>query len=708
MSLYNKYRPQSFDNLIQSKYNKGLSKDSLSHHAYLFFGPPGTGKTSAARLCMAEYLDEKNKHLAISGSHPDYVEINCAVNNGVDDIRAIVSDVVNTIPIQSEYKFIIFDECLDYNCKVELKDGTRTSIGKIVKNKIGAEVLSYNFDKECFEYKKITNWFQNSRKEVFDWCFKSTKSNKIFKVRASENHKIFNHESSEITLANLNINDKIKVVQRTKCKTRKKIYDYKTRKFEINNDAMMFLRGTLLGDGSISKKNLSRIKFTHSVKQKNWAELKKEILGDLVASYKEIKNNGYGEKSLILTTLSCKELNELYDDLIINGRKIVTRNFLNKLNPISWAAWFLDDGSSSFNTKGELTGISISTHSFSKEENILIQEYFKEEANIDFVLQFDKTRNKWFIRANKDSAIKFLNLIAPFCCNEILNHKFPKNLILGNKFKQIKPVYLLKEDHSDKNLYQLIDAVFIEKKPAKLHGKYTYDIEVEDNHNYVANFTLVHNCHMLTTQSQNALLKTVEEPPKHVKFFFCTTEINKVLPAIRSRCQIMPFIKLSDKALIKILSNVCNGENISFNDESAQMIISFADGSARTAINIFEQCASVFDNPEAVGQIVGTTSINNFKLLTELICDKQAVKAIQLLDELFNNSIDPGSLMNKYADYLADLITQRLVDKNSVPYDGKKLLLIADCVTDILKDFKILQNIKLISKINVLKAISKM
>ena len=325
MSLYNKYRPQSFDNLIQSKYNNGLSKDSLSHHAYLFFGPPGTGKTSAARLCMAEYLDEKNKHLAISGSHPDYVEINCAVNNGVDDIRTIVSDVVNTIPIQSEYKFIILDEC-----------------------------------------------------------------------------------------------------------------------------------------------------------------------------------------------------------------------------------------------------------------------------------------------------------------------------------------------------------------------------------------------HMLTTQSQNALLKTVEEPPKHVKFFFCTTEINKVLPAIRSRCQIMPFIKLSDKALIKILSNVCNGENINFNDESAQMIISFADGSARTAINIFEQCASVFDNPEAVGQIVGTTSINNFKLLTELICDKQAVKAIQLLDELFNNSIDPGSLMNKYADYLADLITQRLVDKNSVPYDGKKMLLIADCVTDILKDFKILQNIKLISKINVLKAISKM
>ena len=110
MTLYNKYRPKSFSELVQSKYNNGLSKDSLTHHAYLFFGPPGTGKTSTARLCMAEYLDEKDLAQAISGNHPDYVEINCAVNNGVDDIRAIVSDVVNTIPVQSDYKFIIFDE----------------------------------------------------------------------------------------------------------------------------------------------------------------------------------------------------------------------------------------------------------------------------------------------------------------------------------------------------------------------------------------------------------------------------------------------------------------------------------------------------------------------------------------------------------------------------------------------------------------------
>jgi DNA polymerase-3 subunit gamma/tau len=325
MSLYNKYRPNTFENLIQSKFNKGFTKDSLTHHAYMFFGSPGTGKTSTSRLCMAEFLDDKEKNLAINGTHPDYIEVNCAVNNGVDDIRNIISDIINTMPVQSKYKFITFDEC-----------------------------------------------------------------------------------------------------------------------------------------------------------------------------------------------------------------------------------------------------------------------------------------------------------------------------------------------------------------------------------------------HMLTTQSQNALLKTVEEPPKHVKFFFCTTEVNKVLPAIRSRCQLVPFIKLNEKSLIKILENICKGENFSYNQECLKLISSCADGSARSAINLLEQCCSVLNDEDAVAQIVGTSSESNFFNLTKFICNKNKNQSLILLEEIFNNSIDPGSLMNKYADFIAEQILNRVSDPAKCEFEGKKLLIIADCVTEILKDFKILQNIKLISKINVLKAIEKM
>ena len=110
MSLYNKYRPHKFTELMQNA-PSNLSKGKIDHHAYLFFGSPGTGKTSCARLAMAEVSDLKSLNTIIDGNHPDYFEINCAVNNGVDDIREIISDKINTLPVSASYKFVIFDEC---------------------------------------------------------------------------------------------------------------------------------------------------------------------------------------------------------------------------------------------------------------------------------------------------------------------------------------------------------------------------------------------------------------------------------------------------------------------------------------------------------------------------------------------------------------------------------------------------------------------
>ena len=211
--------------------------------------------------------------------------------------------------------------------------------------------------------------------------------------------------------------------------------------------------------------------------------------------------------------------------------------------------------------------------------------------------------------------------------------------------------------------------------------------------------------HMLSTQSQNALLKTVEEPPKHIKFIFCTTDINKVLPAIRSRCQIVPFVKLNDHMLLKILNNVVDGEKLTYNIESLNLIISCSEGSARNAINLLEQCSLMLANPREVANILGTANSASFESFTEAICNKDRVKSLLLLDELITNAIDQSSVMNKYADYLADAIILRITDKTKCKFDGKSLLIISEGITNILKDFKILQNIKLISKIHVLKVI---
>jgi DNA polymerase-3 subunit gamma/tau len=227
-------------------------------------------------------------------------------------------------------------------------------------------------------------------------------------------------------------------------------------------------------------------------------------------------------------------------------------------------------------------------------------------------------------------------------------------------------------------------------------------------------FIIFDECHMLTPQAQNALLKIVEEPPKHVKFFFCTTEINKVLPAIRSRCQIVPFLKISDEGLTKVLTKVCTGQALNYSKESLDMIASSSNGSARTAINLLEQClgesfdkTNILMDIDAVGQILGTASISDFHKLTSFICEKKRSDSVSFLQSLLTKSSDPNNLINKYADYIAELIITRIKTPNNCEFEGKKLIVIADCVTEILKDFKILQNIKLISIMHMLKAIDK-
>ena len=102
---------------------------------------------------------------------------------------------------------------------------------------------------------------------------------------------------------------------------------------------------------------------------------------------------------------------------------------------------------------------------------------------------------------------------------------------------------------------------------------------------------------MLTTQAQTSLIKLTEEPPPYVKFFFCTTEPNKILRAIKTRCQTFNLRKISEGDLVSILSNVCESENINYESTALTLIAKEASGSARTALSILEQ-ASIQDITE--------------------------------------------------------------------------------------------------------------
>lgn len=108
---------------------------------------------------------------------------------------------------------------------------------------------------------------------------------------------------------------------------------------------------------------------------------------------------------------------------------------------------------------------------------------------------------------------------------------------------------------------------------------------------------ILDECHMLTTQAQTSLIKLTEEPPAYVKFFFCTTEPNKILRAIKTRCQTFNLKKISEVDLLSILENVCENENLDYEISALKIIAKEANGSARTALSILEQ-ASIQDITE--------------------------------------------------------------------------------------------------------------
>ena len=103
---------------------------------------------------------------------------------------------------------------------------------------------------------------------------------------------------------------------------------------------------------------------------------------------------------------------------------------------------------------------------------------------------------------------------------------------------------------------------------------------------------IIDEVHMMTSGAFNALLKTIEEPPAHVIFIFATTEPNKVLPTIISRCQRFDFNKVSVNDIKYRLSVVCKNEGIEIDQDGLTLIAQFADGGMRDALSILDQCVA--------------------------------------------------------------------------------------------------------------------
>jgi len=167
---------------------------------------------------------------------------------------------------------------------------------------------------------------------------------------------------------------------------------------------------------------------------------------------------------------------------------------------------------------------------------------------------------------------------------------------------------------------------------------------------------IIDEVHMLSKSAFNALLKTLEEPPEHVKFFMATTEIYKIPETILSRTLRFD-LKNADSILIsQYLSTICNRENISVGAEALSLVARFANGSYRDSLSIMDQILNVADNntltAKQVREILCVSDDTDLVELFSLIVSSNLKDSIEKYREIISNEISAKTVLARLMDFV--------------------------------------------------------
>ena len=207
---------------------------------------------------------------------------------------------------------------------------------------------------------------------------------------------------------------------------------------------------------------------------------------------------------------------------------------------------------------------------------------------------------------------------------------------------------------------------------------------------------------MLSTGAFNALLKTLEEPPKHVIFILATTEPQKLPVTILSRCQRFDFKRISIDDIIKRLKIICAESNIEIEDGALKIIAKMSDGAMRDAISILERC--VADGSEKISEdqireLVGIPEIDYLLGMTRDILEGDAAKVLQDSENLINSGKDLDVFTWELIKFIRDLLMLQISDNLVVYKDEEKArmqALINNCTKDrlleLITEISLLQN----------------
>lgn len=169
---------------------------------------------------------------------------------------------------------------------------------------------------------------------------------------------------------------------------------------------------------------------------------------------------------------------------------------------------------------------------------------------------------------------------------------------------------------------------------------------------------IIDEVHMLTNEAFNALLKTLEEPPKHVVFILATTDVHKLLDTITSRCQRFDFHRIKPQDVSKRIKYICEQEKVTITDEAASLISVICDGGLRDAVSLLDRCIGLSSDidAEVVRKSAGLVSKSNLINLCSYTISKNVTAALELIDQMYNDSKSMSRLCDELISYFRSLM----------------------------------------------------
>lgn len=174
---------------------------------------------------------------------------------------------------------------------------------------------------------------------------------------------------------------------------------------------------------------------------------------------------------------------------------------------------------------------------------------------------------------------------------------------------------------------------------------------------------IIDEVHMLSNAAFNAFLKSLEEPPKHVVFILATTEKNKIIPTILSRCQIYDFKKVDVVDITELLKNICTDKKIKFDENSLSLIAEKSDGSIRDSLSMFDRLVSFTDSNLTMDEVTANLNVLDYETyfeLSTLIISKDIPGILTKYNDIFIRGFDDVNLLNGLSRHLREILISKL------------------------------------------------